>query len=497
MNTQENSQSQAARRVIVIGAGISGLAAAHETQRLARERGRAVTVTVLDAGAHAGGVIRTSHRDGFIVEQGPDCFVSNKPAGVELATSLGLEGEMTGIQAEYRRSFVVHHGTLKPLPEGFFLLAPTSIKALVKTPVVSWCGKARMAMELCKPARRSDGDESLASFVTRRFGREALERVAQPMVAGIYTADPERLSLRATFPNFLGMERAHGSVTRALMRQGAGSHPAPGANSGAAQASGPRYGLFVSFKQGMSTLIDALVRAIGAANIRLNTRVEAVKPVSGENKNVPALAGPGARKVLLASGEILVADTVVVALPAQAAARVLRLAAPRLADALQMVDYASSAIVNLAVREDQVAHPLNGAGFVAPQVENRRILACSFSHRKFAGRAPQGSALLRVFVGGALRPDLAALDDESLVALAREELATLIGLSGEPLFSTVTRWRESMPQYDVGHLARAAHIREAEAATAGIVLTGNAFDGIGIPDCIRNARAAAQRTVGA
>jgi protoporphyrinogen/coproporphyrinogen III oxidase len=454
------------KHVVVIGAGISGLTAAY---RLHKAGAR---VTLLEAGPRVGGVIHTVREQGCLLETGPDCWASNKTAALDLVNELGLAGQVTGTREGVRRSFILHKGALQRLPEGFFLISPMSIKALLKTPILSWRGKARVAMELIRGARQDDRDESLASFMRRRFGNEALARIAQPMVAGIYTADPEKLSLKATFPDFLTMEREHGSVIKALRKRAR-------SDSQVAKASGPRYGMFVTLKQGVGALTDALAGALPEGALRLNT------PVRSLYRN--------ANGWRVEAGEVLPASAVVLALPAPAAASLLRETDTALAGALASVEYAGAAVVNFIFDRAQIAHALDGMGAVIPAVEGRKIIAVSFSSVKFEGRAPEGVAVVRVFLGGALQPEIAALPQREQVALALSELRSLIGARGEPKFALASPHPAAMAQYHVGHLDRVAKIRELAKAHPSLAIIGNGFDGVGIPDCIRNANESVAR----
>lgn len=449
------------KHVVVIGGGISGLTAAY---RLHKAGAR---VTLLEASDRLGGVIKTIKRDACLLEAGPDCWASTKPAAMELADELGIKDQVIGTREGVRRSFILHKGTLKRLPEGFFLISPMSVKALFKTKVLSFAGKLRMGMELFDGARTDDHDESLASFVRRRFGREALERIAQPMVAGIYTADPEKLSLKATFPQFLEYEREHRSVIKALRKRAK-------TNTTEAKASGPRYGMFVSFKDGMSTLPDTLAATLPNDCVRRNTEVRGLKR-EGDAWKVET------------PGETLEAEAVVLAVPTRISGMLLRQVDNTLADALKKVEYAGAAVVNFIFDRSQIAHAMDGMGAVIPAVEKRSVIAFSFSSVKFEGRAPESKAIVRVFMGGAMQPEVAELDSDGQVSLALRELRTLIGVTGDPQFALAKSHLGAMPQYHVGHLERVAKIRELAAEHPTLAVIGNGFDGVGIPDCIRNA----------
>jgi len=469
------------RRVIVIGGGVSGLAAAH---RLVETCGVGqLEVVLLEASARHGGTLRTERRDGFLLEGGPDAFISEKPAALELARRIGLGPRLIETNEAHRRSFVARGNRLHPTPEGFQLLAPSSLWPFVTSGIFSWRGKARMALDLLLPRRRArdaEADESLADFVRRRLGREALERMAQPMVGGIYTADPELLSLRATMPRFLEMERAHRSLILAL-RRAARTRTTPEHPDRRAGVSGARYGLFLSFDSGMQTLTDALAARLPAGTLRLDTRVAALS------------FDPQAQQWIVRThaGEELRAHGVVVALPAHAAAPLLRETDAGLAAELEAIPYASTATVNLAYRREDVPHPLDGFGFVVPAAERRATLACSFSSVKFAGRAPEGCVLLRAFVGGALQPATFELDDERMTEAVRRDLRDLLGVERAPLFTRVERWPRSMPQYHLGHLARVARVRASLRRLPALRLCGNAYEGAGVPDCIRGGEEAA------
>jgi oxygen-dependent protoporphyrinogen oxidase len=482
------------RRIVVVGGGISGLAAAHELTQHARSQDTAPEVLLLEASARTGGTVRTHQREGFLLEGGPDAFISEKPEALELAKQLGLESHLLETNAAHRRSFIVRGGRLRPVPEGFHLLAPSRFRPFVTTDIFSWAGKARMALDLVLPRRveADTDDESLAAFVRRRFGREALERMAQPMVGGIYTADPEQLSLRATMPRFIDMERTHGSIIRAMWRARRRA-----ANDETREASGARYSLFLSFDSGMQLLTDSLAAALPAETIRLNTTVEAIEFDVQTRRWKLRVSG---NKTMRASGgsndvETISADGVCLALPAYASARLLGSVDAALAAELDAIPYASTATVNLAFRRADIPHPLDGFGFVVPFIERRNIIACTFSSVKFAHRAPEGHALLRAFVGGALQPEMYALGEDEMIAAVRRDLRELLGLTRAPIFTHVEKWPRSMAQYHVGHIARVARIRERLQNFPTLQLAGNAYGGAGLPDCIRSGHAAAKEFI--
>lgn len=467
-------------RLVVIGGGITGLAAAHRALERAREAGAAVEVTVLEERSRAGGVIATEEAQGFLLEGGPDSLITEKPWAIDLCRRIGLGDELIATRSAFQRSLVVKGGRLLPVPLGFSLLAPTRLWPFARSPLLSPLGKLAVLRDLVAPrgGPPPGGDESLASFVVRRLGREVLDRIAQPVVAGIYAADPAVLSLAATMPRFLELERSARSLILGLRRQGS-----PATRG----ASGARYGLFVTLRRGMGSLVAELERRLPPGAVRCGVR--AVGLARGDG------VGAGGWRVALDGGESLRAESVVVAVPAWNAADLVRPVDAELAAQLGAIPYASAATVALGFRREDVPHPLDAFGFVVPAVERRRILACTFASVKYDGRAAPGAVLLRAFVGGALQPECFALDDRAMAAAVREELAALLGVRAEPLFTRIARWPASMPQYAVGHLDRVAAIERCVTRLEGLALAGNAYRGVGVGDCVRSGEAAADALI--
>jgi protoporphyrinogen/coproporphyrinogen III oxidase len=464
-------------KLAVIGGGIAGLACAHRAVELARERGIGLDLTVLEARDRLGGTIETERVDGFLVETGPDSFLSEKPWALALCRRLGVEHRLVRTDDRYRKTFVWFRGRLHPLPDGFQLLAPTRLVPFVTSGLFSWSGKARMALDLVLPRGAAGADESLGGFVRRRLGREALERVAQPLVAGIYTADPEELSLSATMPRFLEVERRERSLILGLWRAG---RRAPAAAAG---TSGARWSLFVTFAGGMGELVETLAARLPAGAAQLTRRVGAIERVGGR------------WRVNADAGAVLDADRVVVATEAPGASRLMRYVDPPLAALLQGVPYAGSATVSLGYRRADVPHPLDGFGFVVPRTEGRALLACTFSSVKYPGRAPDGHALLRGFVGGALDARALAGDDAAIVARVRDELRLALGIAAAPVLVRVARHPAAMPQYMVGHERTIEAIERRLCGAPGLHLAGAAYRGVGIADCVRSGEAAAERAL--
>ena len=463
----------ATRSCVIVGGGISGLSTAYRLSRMASSQALGLAITVLESGVRAGGVIQSRSEEGFLLESGPDAFLSDKPWAVDLCRELGLEKEMVGTQPDFRRSFIVRQGKLVPVPEGWYLVAPGSLRTLLRSPLLTLGGKLRMACEPFIPPRLGEEDESVAAFVRRRFGQQALERIAQPMIGGITTAPTEQLSLLAAVPQLREMEKSHGSVTRALRGRGAAT----------AKASGPRYSLFVTLRAGMQQLVDALIAAMPSVTLRTQAAVIRIeRGAQGEPW-----------KIHLTGGEAIAADALCLALPAPAAAPIVASVSQPLATALSAISYASVATVNLAFAQADVPHPLNGFGIVIPAQEQRQAVGITFASVKFAGRAPQGSVLVRIFIAGAAFPQGILPSSEELIRIAREEIRGLLGIDAEPKLASAARYPASMPQYAVGHFEQVAAIERLVAGEPGLFLSGNGLRGLGIPDCVRQATESAGR----
>jgi len=432
-----------------------------------------IELTVLERGQHLGGPLRTIARDGFVMETGADSFLTEKPWAADLARRLGLEADLLPTRAEFRKTYVVRRGRLVEIPAGFSLLAPMHLRPVLASPLFSPWGKLRMALEPLIPKRNDAGDESLASFVTRRLGREVLDRVAQPLAGGIYTADPAELSMSASMPRFVEMERRHGSLSR-------GMRAAEAARAAQQQGtSGARWSLFLSMRAGMSELPAALTSRL-AGSIRRRAEVASIERVGNQ------------WRITVADGLGVDADAVICAAPAYTAARLLRRIESRLADHLGYIQYASAATVNLTWSVEDFPKRPDAFGFVVPAREHRKIIAGSFSSLKFQGRAPEGFILARVFLGGVLQREMLELSDADLISAGREEFGALLGVTAFPRITEVQRWPAAMPQYAVGHLDRVAMIEAAAAPIPNLFLAGAAYRGVGIPDCVRSGEAAAE-----
>jgi oxygen-dependent protoporphyrinogen oxidase len=437
---------------VIIGGGITGLVAAHHLSRAGAR------VTLLEDSDRLGGMVRTEHDDGYLIESGPDSFVAGKGSVLALCDYLGITGEVISSRPEHRGSYVWWHGRLHPLPGGLLLMVPTRMGSLFGSDLLSWRGKIRALGDLGLPRRRAGGDESLESFVTRRLGREVLERIAEPLVAGIHAAEPETMSLRASFPRFLEMEDAHRSLILAARR--------------AATFSSQSQSHFASLGPGMGRLIDVLAMAMGDVDVRRGT------PVLGIERE-----GHGRFRLILADGD-LTTQNVILAVPAPVASSLLSRVAPEAAAAVQPIDQAPGATVTLAYEIDTLP-PLPGSGFVVPAAQRRRISGVSFLNQKWEGRVPDdGYALIRVYV---------RRTEEDLRAVAMEELDEMIGVHTNPVRSWAHRWEHGLHRYTLGHLERVA---EAESHLgAGLFLAGGGFHGIGLNECVDSGMKAADRVL--
>jgi len=457
------------RAFVVAGGGLAGLAAAETLL----ERG-ARRIVVVEPAGRCGGVLDTVRHDGWLIERSADSFLAARPEGLDLVRRLGLAPQLIGIEPAVRRALIFHRGRTVPAPAGFRLVAPGSVSGILGSPLLSPVGKARVLGEAFVPRRHDDAeDESLEHFAVRRLGREAFETLVQPLAAGIWTADPARLSMAAACPEFFAMERSGGLIAGERKRRRQAGR--------AGTAAGARYGQFVTLADGMGTLPATLAARLADRGVEFRTAAVRRLTRAGVEWIVDLDAGPPLR-----------AAGVVVATRTPVAAHLVSEVDASLASVLDAIEYAGSAVVSLGYARDDVAHPLDAAGVVVPRRAGRRILAVSFSSSKYPGRAPSGHVLLRVFVGGALDPGAALLDDGPLVELVRGDLSAVVGARGRPRHVQIDRWVGAMPQYHVGHLGRVAAIRERLRLLPGLAMAGAAYEGVGIPQVIASGQAAAR-----
>ncbi len=445
-------------KVVIIGGGIAGLSAAYDLAQAG------IPHTLFEPRDRLGGVIETRHWDDCVLECGPDSFLSAKPEAAALIKEVGLEADLIGSKDKQRVTYILRHGRLTRLPEGTTMFVPTRPRTMLASPIVGWGTKIRMGLELLRrPADHPD--RSVADFVTDHFGRETLEYLAEPLLSGVYGGDPAQLSMQSVMPRFVDMERKHGSLARTLMK----SRP---------QASGGGAPLFRSLKSGLGCLVERLA---AKANV-VHARAEAVH----QDEN-------GLR--VRVYDDWLEASHVIVACPAWSAAQLLGAIDATLARGLEQIPYTSSAIVSLIYREPEFDGMRAGTGFLIPRVERQKLMACTYVGTKFPNRIPQDRIGLRCFFGGAGNDAVLEESDESLIATARQELQRIVSLTATPIYTSVSRWPRSMAQYTVGHAERLKEIESRAAAIPGLYLAGNAYSGIGIPDCIRTGRKAAEKVM--
>jgi oxygen-dependent protoporphyrinogen oxidase len=487
------------KRIAIIGGGIAGLAAAYELEK-ARAAGAPVRCTLYEAQPRLGGVLASDLVGGAVLERGPDSFLTEKSAGAALCRELGLDGELMPSNDAARKTWIVVRNRLVALPDGLMFLVPTRLIPTTTSPLFSVRTKLRMALDLLhrpRPEAENEADdESVAALVERHYGSEAVDRLADPLLSGIYGGEAAQLSAQSVLPRLVEMERTHGSLTRGVLA--ARRTARRGAQSGESRPKGA--GIFTTLRGGMQQLVDALAARLDVEAIRTATRVTALARTN-DGWRIETCLDAGASDVLNAIKGESTFDGVILATPAWAAGSLLRGVDGELADELSAIPYTSSITVNLIYDEKRIGALPEGFGFLVPASERRALMACTFAHRKFAGRTPPGKAVLRVFLGGGRKESLLDEPDAALIQTVRRELSEILGATrlnaaADPEHAQVTRWRRAMAQYAVGHRARMERIRARVEMLPGLRLVGNAYDGIGVPDCIRLGRQAARELAG-
>jgi len=458
--------------VVIVGGGITGLSAAWYLQQSPDVR-----YTLLEQSERWGGKIRTEHVEDaggtFVVEAGPDSFLTQKPWALQLSRELGLDEQLLGTNDAARKVFVLNNGKPTPMPDGVLMIVPTKFTPFALSTLISPLGKLRMGMDLLIPKRQDSDDETLADFIRRRLGSEALDKIAEPMMSGIYNAEAERQSLLATFPRFRELEMKHGSLIKGMLASRRNGHTVP-------QSQAKPVSVFTSFNVGTETLVQTLSSKL-TGDLRLRTGVQSIERTGKTYR------------LTLSDGSTLEADAVILAVPAYIAANLIRPITPQAATDLDSIRYVSTGTLSLAFKRDEVQHPLNGFGVVIPRSERRPINAITWSSTKFNHRAPNGYVLMRVFFGGSRNPGAMELDDQTLLTIARSELKALLGIDATPVFHRIYRWHRANPQYDVGHLAK---LDKLEAALPdGLYVTGSPYRGVGIPDCVNQAQQTVKRVL--
>ena len=475
-------------KVTIIGGGIAGLATAYSLLKHAASARLPVSCTLIESTHHLGGKIRTELVDDFVIEGGPDSFLSYKPWGVGLCRELGLDDRLMGTNTQHHRTYVLYNGRLQEFPEGLVTLAPSQSFPLLTSPLLSWVGKFRLLMDLfiAKPATNGI-DESLASFFRRRFGSEVFERLIEPLMTGIYAGDAEHLSLKATFPRFLEFEQQYGSIIKGMLasrRQ----------RKNLGQGTNTRLTTFVTLRGGLVEMVRAL---IGSLDRHGREKMSLRKGVKVVGLHRPASRCDPKYEVVMDNGALLTCDAVVFATPAFITADLLASVDAGIAQQLRRIPYTSTATVSLAYPAAGLsnAHSLQGFGFVIPRVEKRPMVASTWTSTKWSHRSPNDHSLIRCYLGGVGREDVVFRDDQDIVYLVRGELRDILGITADPVLARVYRWENAIPQYLVGHLGRLVEIEEGLIQHPGLYVTGSAYRGVGLPDCIHDGDLTAKKLV--
>ena len=468
--------------IVIIGGGIAGLSAAYYAQKQFPK----LKITLLESDSRWGGKITTDRAafDGgqFIIEGGPDTFLATKPWGIALCKELGLSERLHGTNPDQRNTYVLNNGRLRPLPNGLAMMIPSDIPSILRSGLLNWFGKARMGLDFLLPPHPANGDESLGAFISRRLGRAAYENLIEPLMSGIYAGDGNQLSLASTFPYLRDLELNHGSLARGAIEM----RKKMSANEQKIQGS---RSAFLTPTTGLAEIVEALVNYLQANNVdlHLNTRVTRVT----HHSSVLSEVERSLFYVELETGSSLESDSVILATPAPVSGALLASFDSKLANVLQSIPYASTATISFAYHQSDLPRPLDGYGYVIPRREGRKALACTWTSTKFPHRAPEGYALIRVFVGRAGQ-DI-PWDENELLELAKEELNLTLGITAEPILSRVFLWENAMPQYNLGHPEKLAQIETALEKYPGLTLAGNGYRGIGIPDCIHSGELAVNK----
>jgi oxygen-dependent protoporphyrinogen oxidase len=465
------------KTLAVLGAGISGLSAAYRFYKLCPD----AILHVWDQLDRTGGVLTTLYQNGYQIEQSADNFITTVPYLTSLCRELEIADELVSTNPRFRRTYVVRKKKLYLLPDGFLMMAPSKMYPLAVTPILSPLGKLRAALEYFIPPSKSDDDETMKSFVTRRLGREVFDRLVEPLVSGVYAADMNQLSLMATLPRFREMERQYGSLIRAMRHQMRINKQAKSQS----QESGARYSMFVTLRGGLSRITDTLAANLPDDALQLNKRAEKFESFTDESGRLKW-------RITDQNGLAQCYDAVIFALPSYETARLLQATHQRLSGLLGGIEHSGTAIVTLAFDASQVKKRIQGMGFVVPKIENSPILAGSFSSMKYEHRAPEGKQLIRIFAGGARSPEMADLPDEQLLPMIKKELRPLLNIDGEPELEFVAHWQRTMPQYHLGHLERICEVNEMMANIPNLALAGNFLEGVGIPVCSLSGQRAAE-----
>jgi oxygen-dependent protoporphyrinogen oxidase len=470
------------RRIAIIGGGISGLSAAFHLEQQ-RRAGAPLEYVLFERASRLGGSLLTARADSCLIEAGPDSFLTEKPWAADLCRELGIAGQLIGSNDRDRKTYILVKGQLLPIPDGLMFMVPTKILPVVFSPMFSLGTKIRMAQEWFHPPHPVGGDETVAALVERHYGPEMVDRLADPLLSGVYGGEATGLSVRAVLPRFAEMEARHGSLGRGMLA----------ARKRMPTRKAPARPLFSSLKDGMQELVDATVARLPHEVLRTGSGVRELRremPRAG----APAPQNP-AWAVAAEGSDAEHFDSVILATPAPTAGALLAAVQPQLAAELSAIAYTSSVTVTLGYARDGLRLP-PGFGFLVPRSEGKRMLACTFVHNKFPHRAPANRALIRCFLGGARDEEILDWPDQQIEAAVRKELRDILWLTAQPLFCRIYKWKGAMAQYGVGHLERLERIESLRQQLPGLALAGNGYRGIGVPDCIRSGKEAATLAAG-
>lgn len=466
-------------RVVIAGGGITGLVAAYQIAQLSQKEEFPVEVLLAESSRKLGGVISSLEKNGCLLEEGPDSIFTEKPWSVNLCEKLEIQNEILGANKNSRSTFIALKNNLIPVPEGFFLLAPSKILPLAMTQLFSWAGKFRMLLDFFIPKKNisnANGEETVASFVLRRLGKEAYERMAQPMVTGIFSANPKEISLKAAFPAFLELEQKYGSVIKGLLAKNKEFKNQPPVQ--------PKTDLFISFKNGMKMLTDKIADQLPENSVKLGLEINEIRVQKNSS---------GRKFSVIGKHYEIGADAVCLALPAFQSARILKLVDPGLSNYLNKIPYTSGISINLIYREKDIPKPLNGFGFLVPEIENKTINGCLFSSIKFIRRIHDGKIVLRPFIGGKQAENLMNADDKKIEFLVKKDMKEILKISASPILVLISRYPNSIPVYRLGHLDLMKKIEDRMKKTPGIILAGNGYYGSGVSECIHNGEESAEK----
>ncbi len=468
------------KKIVVVGGGISGLSAVYYLRKKIEEKGYDADILLLEKSDRFGGQIKTEYIEDFVIEGGPDCMIRDKPWALQLCRELDIEDRLINTNDENKETYIFSKGKLHPLPDGLLLLVPSKFLPFATTGLFTLKGKLRMAMEFLIPPRRDDSDETLAGFVKRRFGRELLDKIAEPLIAGIHAGDPEKMSLQSTFPRFLQQEKDYGSLTKSTLVLRKKMNDMMKKKNGIS----PERTFFVSFKKGMNELVDNLVKNLDGVDLEKGKGVSDIE-----------IRNDGKYDIRLENGEIIDAHVLVLTTASYITSGLLKNINTTIAESLKDIPYIKTGTVTIAYRKEDLKDLPKAFGFLIPGIEKRKIMAATFTSLKWPFRCPDDYFLIRCFIGGKNNQDMIEKDDETIIHIVREELKHIIRLDAEPHFYRIFRWIDNMPQYNIGHPDILNIIDKETSKQRGLYLTGSAYRGIGIPDCIHNARLTADKIV--